>query len=102
MAEPPAGQGVGGLTSEEEALRHACLKIQNDPRLSASEKRRPTHSYLGRCRPVGWRSLRIASFPGMVVPTAVEAKNFVLYIGHLGRGESVVQPVISRVRSVAL
>jgi hypothetical protein len=39
MAEPPAGGGVGGLTSEEEALRHACLKIQNDPRLSPSAKR---------------------------------------------------------------
>jgi hypothetical protein len=40
MTEPPAGQRVGGLTSEEEALRQACLRIQNDPRLSASEKRR--------------------------------------------------------------
>jgi hypothetical protein len=47
MAEPPAGQGVGGLTSEEEALRHACLKIQNDPRLSVSEKRRQVSALTG-------------------------------------------------------
>jgi hypothetical protein len=51
MAEPPAGQGVGGLTSEEEALRHACLKIQNDPRLSVSEKRRQVSALTGSYAP---------------------------------------------------
>jgi Zn-dependent metalloprotease len=32
----------------------------------------------------------------------VEAKNFVLYIGHLGRREPVVQPTISSMKEVAL
>jgi hypothetical protein len=47
MTEPPAGQRVGGLTSEEEALRQACLRVQNDPRLSASEKRRQVSALTG-------------------------------------------------------
>ncbi len=36
-----------GVSEEEAQLRQACLKIQNDPRLSASEKRRQISALTG-------------------------------------------------------
>src|ERR671920_1094861 len=49
----------------------------------------------------GWKSFQIRRWGCRVNLIEVEALNFVLYIGHLGWREPVVQPAISRMKEVA-
>ncbi len=51
---------------------------------------------------MGWWFLRIALSPDIVMLTAVEARNFVLHIGHLGRRELRGAPDYPKAREVAL